>query len=452
MKQFDQYYSSLIEQLIPEAAKVNPGVKLHLSHLEDLVIEDGKDGFKAFTEHIVELKNYIYGLDSETVVNLKVDGAPALYFGMDPRPDFQGQFFVASKSGFNKQPKVNHTADEVKMNHGHAPGLAKKLIQALEALKPVYESINTGRIYQGDIIFTDDLKQQESIDDQPHITFQPQLIKYAVPVDEQSELYQRVNSANFGIAIHDSFKGVTDDGTNIRFTASNKNVQNLVEASKQRGVFIESSTYNQKQINLDLPRQTKVELDSLLSRAQGHMDQVSETFNTAYVGNNKFMGLVQRFLNDEVKKAERTKNNIYSLAFRGNDFNEDVFSNRFKSFLKKNYSKEIEGKGERGVLNAKERMNSYKSMFEDDNFQHFVTATHYMISIKNTILNLFNQIEKQIAKTGGKIGKALLPQGDGSFALSKGEGFVLFVGDNQVKIVDRLDFSAKNLQHGQFQK
>jgi hypothetical protein len=29
---------------------------------------------------------------------------------------------------------------------------------------------------------------------------------------------------------------------------------------------------------------------------------------------------------------------------------------------------------------------------------------------------------------------------------------VLFVGDNQVKIVDRLDFSAKNLQHGRFQK
>ena len=104
------------------------------------------------------------------------------------------------------------------------------------------------------------------------------------------------------------------------------------------------------------------------------------------------------------------------------------------------------------MLNAKERMNSYKSMFEDDNFQHFVTATHYMINIKNTVLGLFNQIEQQIAKTGGKIGKALLPQGDGTFALSKGEGFVLFVGDNQVKIVDRLDFSAKNLQHGQFQK
>ena len=88
MRNFKQYYDLFLE------AKVNPGVKLHLSHLEDLVIEQGKDGFASFAEHIVELKNYIYGLDSETVVNLKVDGAPALYFGMDPRPDFKGQFFV----------------------------------------------------------------------------------------------------------------------------------------------------------------------------------------------------------------------------------------------------------------------------------------------------------------------------------------------------------------------
>ena len=75
-----------------------------------------------------------------------------------------------------------------------------------------------------------------------------------------------------------------------------------------------------------------------------------------------------------------------------------------------------------------------------------------MINVKNILINLFTQVENQIQKTGGKIGKSFIPQPDGSFALSRGEGFVLFVGDNQVKIVDRLDFSAKNLQHGQFQK
>ena len=446
MNTFKQYYQLFLE------AKANPGVKLHLSHLEDLVIEQGKDGFNKFVEHITNFKNYVYGLDSETVVNLKVDGAPALYFGKDPRPEQQGQFFVASKSGFNKDPKINHTPEEIAANHGHAPGLAAKLNQALQSLKPVYESIGSSRIYQGDIIFTPDVKKSEDIDGQAHITFQPQLIKYAVPVDEQSELYNRVKNASFGIAIHDSFKGVTDDGTNIRFTAPNKNVNDLVEAGRSNNVFIESSTYNQKQINLDLPRQTKVQLDTLLSHAQQHIEQVSDTFDTAYTSNNKFMGIVQRFLNDEVKRAERTKNNVYSLAFDGNNFNEQVFGKRFKSFLNKNFDKESAGKGERGVMNARERLASYQRLFEDDNFQHFVIATHHMISMKKIMVELFTQVENQIKRTGGKIGKSFIPQSDGSFALSRGEGFVLFVGDNQVKIVDRLDFSAKNLTTGKFQK
>lgn len=446
MNTFKQYYELFLE------AKLNPGVKLHLSHLEDLVIEQGKQGFANFVDHITNLKNYVYGLDSETVVNLKVDGAPALYFGADPRPDHKGQFFVASKSGFNKQPKINHTPEEIAANHGHAPGLAEKLNQALQSLKPVYESIGSDRIFQGDIIFTPDVKKSESIDGQPHIVFQPQLIKYAVPVDDQSELYHRVNNADFGIAVHDSFKGVTDDDVNIRFTAPNKNIDNLVQAGKSNNVFIESSTYNQKQINLNLPRQIKVELDSLLAQAQQHIEHVSDTFDTAYVSNKKFMGIVQRFLNDEVKKAERTKNNVYSRAFDGNDFKEEVFSKRFYTFLKKNFQAETTGKGERGVMNAKQRMAGYKNMFENESFQHFVVATHYMIAMKRVIVDLFTQVETQIQKTGGKIGKSFIPQTDGSFALSRGEGFVLFVGDNQVKIVDRLDFSAKNLTAGRFQK
>ena len=164
------------------------------------------------------------------------------------------------------------------------------------------------------------------------------------------------------------------------------------------------------------------------------------------------MSIVQRFLNDEVKRAERTKNNIYSLAFDGNVFDEEIFSKKFYTFLKKNFDKESTGKGERGVMNAKQRMVGYKDMFENDNFQHFVIATHYMINMKRIMVDLFTQVENQIQKTGGKIGKSFIPQADGSFALSRGEGFVLFVGDNQVKIVDRLDFSAKNLQHGRFQK
>jgi hypothetical protein len=445
MNTFKQFYELCLE------SKSNAGVKLHLSHLEDLVIEGGKQGFADFTAQIINFKNYIYGLDSETVVNLKVDGAPALYFGADPRPHYKGQFFVASKSGFNKQPKINHTPEEIQKNHGHAPGLAQKLNQAYAALRPVYDSLGTDRIFQGDIIFTSELKQPENIDGTDHITFQPQLIKYAVPVDPNSDLYNRVNVSSFGISIHDSFKGVSDDGVNMRFTKPNKNNQDLVAAGIQHNVFIETSTYNQDQINLDIPRNTKVTLNTLIAKADNHIQQVSDEFDTLYVAHGKFMSIVQRFINDEVKKAARNVRNVYTQAFDGEDFNEKIFTKRFSKFLDSNYEIESRGKGDRGIQNAKDRLENYRKIFLDANFQHFISATHYMIDIKRHILALFTQVEETIQKTGGKIGKAFIPQADGSFVLSRGEGFVLFVGDNQVKIVDRLDFSAKNLTMGKFQ-
>jgi hypothetical protein len=48
--------------------------KLHLTHLEDLVIEEGKEGFKKFEQQVNNLINYLNGLETETTINLKVDG------------------------------------------------------------------------------------------------------------------------------------------------------------------------------------------------------------------------------------------------------------------------------------------------------------------------------------------------------------------------------------------
>ena len=68
-----------------------------------------------------------------------------------------------------------------------------------------------------------------------------------------------------------------------------------------------------------------------------------------------------------------------------------------------------------------------------------------MIKIKGVFVNIFNKVES-------KLGKSFLQQPDGSWEITPGEGFVLFIGDNQVKLVDRLDFSKANLMYGKFQK
>jgi hypothetical protein len=49
-------------------------------------------------------------------LTMKYDGSPSLVFGHHPS---NGKFFVATKSAFNKNPKINHTEKDIDKNHGH---------------------------------------------------------------------------------------------------------------------------------------------------------------------------------------------------------------------------------------------------------------------------------------------------------------------------------------------
>jgi len=66
-----------------------------------------------------------------------------------------------------------------------------------------------------------------------------------------------------------------------------------------------------------------------------------------------------------------------------------------------------------------------------------------MLKIKQKFLKIFDNID-------GKVGKTFMKNPDGTYNASKGEGFVLSIGTNQVKLVDRLDFSRQNMLQGAF--
>ena len=79
-----------------------PGKNLHLEHIEDEILNNGIEGGRAAIRFIQSLRDMLAG-DSKSQVNMSVkwDGAPALFAGTDPA---DGQFFVAKKSVFNKDP------------------------------------------------------------------------------------------------------------------------------------------------------------------------------------------------------------------------------------------------------------------------------------------------------------------------------------------------------------
>ena len=477
---FREYYNRCV---VLEAKNTQSDSASHLSHLEDLLIEDGKRGYANFVQQVQSLINYATGLESDTIINLKVDGAPALFFGTDPRDETKGQFFVANKYTY-KSGDLAHSVDDIQRIYAGKQGLIEKLIAAFVALKPVVESLGNDKVYQGDILFTTESKKKEEIDGLQYITYRPQLLTYAVPVDEQSELYHRVNNASFGIAIHDSFKpklgADPKNPASLGTGGATKQVDDLEQAGIANSVFIAQSFFPRQTVSIKLPEGAVGEIKVLLSQTSHHVNLIDDEFDAEYtnrisdgqerqyVGRPDFYAIVKQFLNNEVRTAAEGKNNVYVSSYRDGSYDEERFKKKFYSFLKNIYDKSAgkartlkTSKGrERAIANAKAKLAQYEQTLDDSNFQHMVVATHHMIKIKRLITDMFDDFEKQLGS--GKIGKSFVQDPTtGDYVATPGEGFVLFVKDNVVKQVQRISkdpdepggFSQLNLSgQGQFQR
>jgi cytidyltransferase-like protein len=177
----------------------------HLTHLEELVLTQGPAGYKMARAFLLELLKTLKGnTDSSIQTSVKWDGAPAIFAGINPE---NGKFFVGTKSIFNKVPKINYTEEDVLRNHGHAPGLVDKLVKALKYLPP----LGIRNILQGDFMFDDEMIETVTIDGEPHYTFKPNTILYAVPVN--SDLGQQIGRSKFGIVFHTTYDSLDSGAT-----------------------------------------------------------------------------------------------------------------------------------------------------------------------------------------------------------------------------------------------
>ena len=196
---FEQYF-----KLYEEA-----GPNKHLTHLEELVLTDKRDGAQRAINYLNALSEV---LDSNTpkAVNstVKYDGAPAVVIGRDP----DGKFFVGSKSVFNADPKLNYSVKDIKVNHAAAPGLVDKLVQTFVHFKDA----NINGVYQGDFLFDDEIKNVTTIDGVEHVTFKPNTIVYAVPTE--SEEGQDILNSSIGVVFHTEYDVQKDEEGKLRFS------------------------------------------------------------------------------------------------------------------------------------------------------------------------------------------------------------------------------------------
>jgi hypothetical protein len=176
---------------------------LHLSHIEDSPYIGGVDMTRAAVNFLISIAKMLEGTTPNKPVTLttKWDGAPAIIAGINPE---NGKFFVGTKGVFAQAAKLNYTPADIDKNHP-GPGLNEKLKWALRYLKEL--GFKPNRILQGDMMYIAPDLSVEDIAGEKSVTFRPNTIKYAVPLD--SKMGQKIKDSKIGIVFHTEYKGDT---------------------------------------------------------------------------------------------------------------------------------------------------------------------------------------------------------------------------------------------------
>ena len=169
----------------------------HMTHLEDKVLYGGVKGTRDAILALRSLRDTLGGTHDGSV-SVKWDGAPAVFAGIDPG---DGRFFVAKKGIFNKSPKVYKSNSDI--DNDTSGDLNTKLKAALKYLP----ELGIQDVIQGDFLFDKSDIKESKIKGKKYITFHPNTIVYAIPID--TEMATAIKKAKIGIVWHTTYKGKT---------------------------------------------------------------------------------------------------------------------------------------------------------------------------------------------------------------------------------------------------
>lgn len=360
----------------------------HLAHPGDHVIDAGKTGVDHSIKTLREVHKAMQGKPSSAKISTKYDGSPSIVFGRHPQT---GQFFVASKSAFNKTPKINYTEKDIDANHGQSSGLAEKLKHALKHLPKV--TPETG-VYQGDIMHTkEDVHEMEG-----RVHFTPNVITYSV--DKDSEEGKKVKKSKIGVAVHTAYHGDSFDTLRAEHGHKPANFGNHSDVH-----VIDTSTETE-------PIKKSEEVEKHLNKAE---ELASNHDFSHHEGHEEHM---RQYVNDTVRSSTTPT------------------AAGYKAFLMKKGEKKASAlKSEKGQAKAKE---AHKKLMDhvDANKDKFDTS----FQIHNHIEKAKDVLTKSLSKSKHKFDHYI------NGKPSKPEGFVATVNNRPTKLVDRQEFSKANFE------
>lgn len=383
----------------------------HMTHIEDQVIYGGVKGARDAILALRSLRDMLAGNSKgSTDVTVKWDGAPAVFAGIDPN---DGQFFVAKKGIFNKNPKVYKSHEDIE--NDTSGDLQTKLKIAYDELS----KLGIRGVVQGDIMFTSNDLKTETIDGSKYLTFHPNTIMYAIPVD--SDEAKRIKKARIGVVFHTSYDGATFETMKASYGVD------IDKFKKVSSVWAETATIRDLSGTATLTKKDTDEVTKALSDAGKIFRKIAGSTLREIEKNPDFAGMIETHNNRYVRAGEAvkdTKKHVDNLIqFINDKFEKEAGKRSTEKGKAAQYAKRDE------ILKffSEKNKNNLKLVFD---LQKAIVVAKLIIINKLDRLKTINTFVK--TKTG--------------FKVTGQEGFVAIdrIGGGAVKLVDRLEFSTNN--------
>lgn len=372
----------------------------HLEHAEDHVINSGDKGFAHAFHNLQDVHDQLHGKHNSAKITTKYDGSPSVVFGHHPET---GKFFVATKSAFNKEPKLNYTHEDVEANHGNSPGLAAKMHHALKHLPKITPSHG---VYQGDLLHSGvkskDNPEGDVESEKGKFHFKPNTITYST--EHGSDEGKKIAKSKLGIAVHTAYDGNNFETMKARYAPDLSHFKHHPDV---HNVDTQDDAHRAEMT----PAQHET--------FKTHLHAATKTFNeTPPEAHNAIEGHqehLKKYINSTVRD-----NSTPSVS-------------GYVAHLKQSHLKEIgKVKTEKSINQKTDTMNRDLSHVEHnkEHFGNILKMHHHLQKAKDQLVGALSAKPKFEHHIGG------LP--------TKPEGYVVVRNNRPTKLVDRAEFSRAN--------
>jgi hypothetical protein len=268
-------------------------------------------------------------------------------------------------------------------------------------------------------MFTKGDLQNEIIDGTDYITFQPNTIVYAVPVD--SKLSQMMRAAQIGVVFHTSYTGKALEDMKASFNIDINNLATTKDVWFRDASFVDASG------TATFTEQETKQITNILSDIGNLFRGINPVALNRIATTETIRTQIKTFNNSKVRAGQ-------------------VIGDTFKHV--RELTRSIEDKLNKEILSAKLDKTKQKRIAEKSELMRFyrnnAPELKKIFDIQNGLVEAKSMVIKKLQQIRQVTGTFL--KTDNGFKITNAEGFVAVdkLKGNAVKLVDRLEFSQAN--------